>query len=57
MFIVTVIIGFIAHGFMLANKLPNHDDLCSLFIKWGTFELGRWGLELIKYIFPNFSMP
>ena len=57
MFIVTIIIGFIAHGFMLANKLPNHDDLQSTFSKGVTFELGRWGLELIKYISPNYSMP
>lgn len=57
MFIVTIIIGIIAHGFMIANKLPNHDDLQSLYSKGLTFEMGRWGLEIIKYIFPNYSMP
>ena len=57
MFIVTIIIGLIAHLFMLTNKLPNHDDIESIFSKGVTLELGRWGLELIKYIFPNYSMP
>ncbi len=57
MFIVTVIIGLITHLFMMTNKLPNHDDIESIFSKGVTFELGRWGLELIKYIFPNYSMP
>ena len=57
MFIMTIIVGVIAHGFMLANKLPNHDDLESTFTKGVTFKLGRWGLELLQSIFPNISMP
>ena len=31
MFIVTMILGLLAHLFMLTNKLPNHDDIESLF--------------------------
>lgn len=57
MLIVTLLIGLLAHCFMLTNKLPNHDDIQSIFSKGATFELGRWGLELIKYIIPNYSMP
>lgn len=56
-FIGTMILGLLAHLFMLTNKLPNHDDIESLFSKGVTNELGRWGLELIQYILPNFSMP
>lgn len=57
MFIFTLIVGILTHIFMLSNKLPNHDDIQSLLSKGVTYELGRWGLELIKYIFPNYSMP
>lgn len=57
MFIATIVLGIIAHGFMLANKLPNHDDLQSIFSNGVTFELGRWGLEILKYVFPNISIP
>lgn len=57
MFIVTIIIGMFAHLFMLTNKLPNHDDIESIFSKGLTVEIGRWGLDVIKYIFPSYSMP
>ena len=56
MLLVTFVIGIIAHGFILTNKLPNHDDIQSIYSKGVTFELGRWGLELIKYVLPNYSM-
>lgn len=49
-------IGLLSHFFILTNKIINHDELHFLFSKGNTFELGRWGLELIKYIFPNISM-
>ncbi len=51
------VIGIIAHGFMLTNKVVNHDDLTCLFTKGESFSLGRWGLELTSYLFPNISMP
>ena len=57
LFLIFIVIGFIAHGYMLTNKLVNHDELISLFSKGGTYEIGRWGLPLISYIFPNISMP
>lgn len=30
-FLSAIIIGILVHGFMLSNKLPNHDDLGQLF--------------------------
>lgn len=57
MFIITILLGLITHAFVLTNKLVNHDELSATFSKGATFVSGRWGLEYIKYIFPNFSMP
>lgn len=56
-FYITIVLGFIAHGYMITNKLVNHDELLLLFEKGSTYEIGRWGLEITKYIFPNLSMP
>lgn len=56
MFVATIIIGLLTHMFILTNKLLSHDEIQCLYSKGLTFEIGRWGLELIKYIFPSFSM-
>ena len=56
-FLASVIAGFASHTFMLTNKLINHDDIESMFGKGATVTSGRWGLELIKPIFPDCSMP
>lgn len=53
----TFIIGCLAHMFIFTNKLPNQDDLKCLFTKGTTIQSGRWGLELLSYIFPDVSMP
>lgn len=50
-------IGLIAYMFTFTNKLPNHDDVTSLFIKGSTISSGRWGLELLRLIIPDYSMP
>ena len=57
LFIIIILIGFIAHGFALSNKLLNHDDVSALFNKGATFESGRWGLAIMEHILPNISMP
>ena len=57
LFIILILIGFLAHGFVFTNKLLNHDDVSSLFAKGATFELGRWGLVVMEHILPNISMP
>ena len=52
-----LIAGLLAHGFAFSNKLPNADELSSLFGKGMTVASGRWGLELSKYLIPNVSTP
>ncbi len=53
----SILAGLAAHMFMLTNKLPNHDDVESLFGKGATITSGRWGLEIVKALFPDRSMP
>ena len=53
----SLIAGFLAYTFSFTNKLLNHDEAYSLFMKGATVESGRWGLGGIDLIFPNFSMP
>ena len=56
-FISALVAGFLTHGFALTNKLVNHDEIESLFGKGATITSGRWGLELVKVLFPDWSMP
>ena len=49
--------GLLAYGFALTNKLINHDEAHSLFLKGTTIPSGRWGLGLLDTVFPNYSMP
>lgn len=56
-FLSALFFGFLAYGFVLANKLINHDEAHSLFIKGATVVSGRWGLGFLDTIFPNYSMP
>ena len=51
------IFGLIAHMFVITNKLPNHDDVIYLFGKGATVSSGRWGLELLRHVIPDYSMP
>lgn len=53
----TWIVGLLAHMFMFANKLLNHDEIVFLFGKGATLESGRWMLAATELIFPNVSMP
>lgn len=53
----TFIFGCLAHMFIFTNKLPNQDDLKCLFTKGVTIQSGRWGLEILSYLFPDVSMP
>lgn len=56
-FFSTLLFGFLAHMFIFTNKLPNHDDVAYLFSKGETVRSGRWGLELLRFIIPDYSMP
>ena len=55
-FLSALLVGLAAHMFMFANKLVNHDDIEALFYKGATVTSGRWGLELSKLLFPDWSM-
>ena len=39
----SLIAGFLAYMFSFTNKLLNHDEAYSLFMKGATVESGRWG--------------
>ena len=56
-FLAALFTGLLAHGFAFTNKLLNHDEIESLFGKGATVTSGRWGLELVKVLFPDWSMP
>lgn len=53
----TMLIGLLAYAFAFTNKIPNHDDLAALFSKGTTGQSGRFGLQWLTRIFPNYSMP
>lgn len=51
------IAGLAAHMFAFTNKLVSWDEVGSLFNKGTTSSSGRWGLDLMQYLFPNYSIP
>ena len=56
-FLTALIVGALAYMFAFTNKLINHDEACSLFAKGAGISSGRWGLDVISLIFPDYSMP
>ena len=56
-FVSALIFGFAAHAFMLTNKIPYGDDLVAMFDKGATTVSGRYGLELLRLVLPDVSMP
>ena len=56
--IVGMLAGMLAHGFMFANKIPNHDDLAQCADLTGTgMESGRYVLQFFWKFFSNLSTP
>lgn len=51
------IIAVAAYMFIFTNKIPNWDDMQFLFGKGYTLTSGRWGLDLLSFILPDYSMP
>lgn len=49
--------GLFAHGYMFANKLPNHDDVQSFLTKGVEINLGRWGLGVVGKLDGSYSAP
>lgn len=56
-FFSALLFGLAAHMYVFVNKLMNADEVDSLFGKGATVTSGRWGLEAIRFLFPNQSMP
>ena len=56
-FLSALAFGLAAHMFAFTNKLMNADEVESLFGKGATVTSGRWGLEWVKLVFHDFSMP
>ena len=56
-FLSSCLIGLLCYGYAFANKLVNHDEVQSLFLKGATVTSGRWGLGFLDTVFPNYSMP
>lgn len=49
--------GLLAHMFVMTKLLPNHDGLLYFIGKGGTVDSGRWGLELLRLVFPDLPLP
>lgn len=56
-FLSSMFIGLLCYMYAFTNKLLNHDEARSLFIKGATVTSGRWGLGALDTVFPNHSMP
>ena len=55
-FLSALIVGALTYMFAFTNKLINHDEACSLFAKGAGISSGRWGLDVISFIFPPFMI-
>jgi len=53
----SIVVGFLAHGFVFTNKLVNSDEARFLFEKGTSISSGRWSLPVLSLIFPDYSMP
>lgn len=61
-FISAILVGLLSHGYMLANKLPNYDDIACMINNYGTgIESGRWMLSvlgtIVRKTIGNYSIP
>lgn len=53
----TIIFGLFSYMYAFTNKLVNYDELFYTFGKGERLSSGRWGLNLISYLLPDYSMP
>ncbi|MBR4706924.1 MAG: glucosyltransferase domain-containing protein [Pseudobutyrivibrio sp.] len=49
-FLSAILLGLLAHGFALFNRLSVHDNSHCLFALGSTYEVNRWGLGIIEDI-------
>ncbi len=52
-----LVVGALTYAFAFTNKLVNFDDVNALFRKGASLTSGRWGLDYISWLFPDYSMP
>lgn len=57
LFAYLMFVGFICHGYMFLNKLPNFDDTVALTSKGTTLAAGRWFLPFTTIITNGISIP
>lgn len=60
-FVAVMLVGLIAHGYIIFNRISYHDNTACLFSLGATYELGRWGLGIIRdlqiYTTRTFAVP
>ena len=56
-FLAALLFGLAAYAFMMLNKIPVDDDLPNMWNKGATYVSGRYGLELLRLVMPDWSMP
>lgn len=56
-FISAFVIAVIVHGFMLSNKIPNHDDVGQLYDSMIRYQSGRWFLFFPAQISSDLCLP
>ncbi|MDR0219872.1 MAG: glucosyltransferase domain-containing protein [Lachnospiraceae bacterium] len=51
------LVGLLTHGYMMANKLPNHDELIMMIYDNDVWGSGRWFLRFPSAISGMYSLP
>lgn len=50
--------GLLAYGYYFTNMLYNYDSMYKIVLTYNWFyRLGRWGIDLLAYVFPHPTMP
>ncbi len=52
-----LIAGLLSYTYIFCNKLVQWDEIFYSFSKGASLEAGRWGLDILQFVFPNYSMP
>lgn len=56
-FLAAIISGLLAYTYAFTNKLINPDEVRCMFTKGASLSSGRWGLDILSHVFPNYSIP
>ncbi|MBQ6569681.1 MAG: glucosyltransferase domain-containing protein, partial [Clostridia bacterium] len=55
--ITSFVVGILCYLYVFTNKFVNVDEIYYLFGKGVTVSSGRWGLEILRFVIPDYSMP